>query len=458
VKLENITTQVAKNIKKIDNENPYNAFIASLPESLEILKTRLKENDYSGKKLAGKTLGIKDNINIKDHPVTCASKILDGYESTYDATVIKKIRNAGGIMVGKTNMDEFAMGSSTEHSAFGIVQNPANIEKVPGGSSGGSAAAVAGDLVDMALGSDTGGSIRQPAAFCGVVGIKPTYGRVSRYGLVAFASSLDQIGPFAQNVEDAALLLEVISGNDHQDSTTVDEPVPNYTDYLDSDIKGRKIGIPEEYFDEGLDSEIDDRIHDAIQFMEKSGAKIKKISLPHTSYAVAAYYIIATAEASSNLARYDGIRYGLSEREGGLEDVYKDTRHTGFGTEVKRRILLGTYVLSSGYYEAYYDKAQRVRRLIKEDFTSAFEDVDVIFTPTTPTTAFDIGGKVDDPLAMYLNDVYTVPINLAGIPAISIPLGQDSEGLPIGGQIIAPDFAEQELIRVADFLEKNYSQ
>lgn len=457
MKLENIASQVAKNIEKIDNENPYNAFITTLPDSLENLKTRLQEDDYTGKKLAGKTLGIKDNINIKGHPATCASKILDGYESTYDATVIKKIRDAGGIMVGKTNMDEFAMGSSTEHSAFGIVQNPANIEKVPGGSSGGSAAAVAGGLVDMALGSDTGGSIRQPAAFCGVVGIKPTYGRVSRYGLVAFASSLDQIGPFAQNVEDAARLLEVISGNDHQDSTTVDEPVPDYTDYLDKDIKGQTIGIPEEYFDEGLNSEIQERIQDAIQFMKKSGAKIKKISLPHTSYAVATYYIIATAEASSNLARYDGIRYGLSEREGGLEDVYRDTR-AGFGTEVKRRILLGTYVLSSGYYEAYYDKAQRVRRLIKEDFTSAFEDVDVIFTPTTPTTAFDIGGKVDDPLAMYLNDVYTVPINLAGIPAISIPLGEDSEGLPIGGQIIAPDFSEQELVRVADFLEKNYSQ
>ncbi|MCF7885930.1 MAG: Asp-tRNA(Asn)/Glu-tRNA(Gln) amidotransferase subunit GatA [Candidatus Marinimicrobia bacterium] len=458
VDFDTLYSNIDQKLQIIEKDNPYNAFLSTLPESVKELKSRVKQEDYEKSRLAGVTLGIKDNIHIKGHSVSCASKILEDYTAPYNATVIDKIKDAGGIMVGKTNMDEFAMGSSTEYSAFGNVLNPSNTEKVPGGSSGGSAAAVAGDLVDVALGSDTGGSIRQPAAFCGIVGIKPTYGRVSRYGLVAFASSLDQIGPFGRSVEDAARLLEVIAGYDKNDSTSVDIEVPEYTNYVDKDIRGKTIGIPTEYFDQGLNKDINNRIQDVIKFLEKSGAEIRSISLPHTSYAVAAYYIIATAEASSNLARYDGIRYGLSEREAGLQEVYRDTRHAGFGQEVKRRILLGTYVLSSGYYEAYYDKAQRIRRLIKEDFTEAFEEVDVIFTPTTPTTAFDIGGKVEDPLAMYLSDVYTVPINLAGVPAISIPLGNDADGLPIGGQIIAPDFQEQDLIQVGDFLEKNYIQ
>lgn len=454
---DNFHDKVSKKLETIKSDNPYNAFISVLPDRINRLKELAHEKSYDDLKLAGMSIGIKDNINIKGHSVSCASKILKNYTAPYNATVIDKIRDAGGLMLGKTNMDEFAMGSSSEFSAYGKVHNPVNTEKVPGGSSGGSAAAVAGDLVDLALGSDTGGSIRQPAAFCGIVGIKPTYGRVSRYGLVAFASSLDQIGPFAKNVSGAAKLLEVIAGYDENDSTSVNKPVPQYTNYLNKEIKDKIIGIPQEYFDEGLNDEINACIHDAISFMEKSGATIKSINLPHTSYAVAAYYIIATAEASSNLARYDGIRYGLSEREGGLKDVYRDTRNTGFGAEVKRRILLGTYVLSSGYYEAYYDKAQRVRRLIKEDFTEAFNKVDVIFTPTTPTTAFNIGGKVEDPLAMYLNDVYTVPINLAGVPAMSLPVGRDSSGLPIGGQLIAQDFQEQDLIQIGDFLERNYS-
>lgn len=454
---DNFHDKVSKKLEAIKSDNPYNAFISLLPDRLNRLKELANEKNFGDRKLAGMTIGIKDNINIEGHSVSCASKILKNYTAPYNATVIDKIRDAGGLMLGKTNMDEFAMGSSSEYSAYGKVHNPVNTDKVPGGSSGGSAAAVAGDLVDLALGSDTGGSIRQPAAFCGIVGIKPTYGRVSRYGLVAFASSLDQIGPFAKNVRGAAKLMEVIAGYDENDSTSVNKSVPQYTNYLNKDIKDKIIGIPQEYFDEGLNDEISECIHDAISFMEKSGATIKSINLPHTSYAVAAYYIIATAEASSNLARYDGIRYGLSEREGGLKDVYKDTRNTGFGAEVKRRILLGTYVLSSGYYEAYYDKAQRVRRLIKEDFTEAFNKVDVIFTPTTPTTAFNIGGKVEDPLAMYLNDVYTVPINLAGVPAMSLPLGRDSSGLPIGGQLIAQDFQEQDLIQIGDFLERNYS-
>ena len=458
MEFDKLYEKITKKFQRIEEENPFNAFISTLPKSLDGLKIIAKEDNYTSLKLAGMTIGVKDNIHIEGHSVSCASNILKDYNSPYDATVVKNIKEAGGIMLGKTNLDEFAMGSSTEYSAFGNVQNPADQEKVPGGSSGGSAAAVAGDLVDVALGSDTGGSIRQPAAFCGIVGIKPTYGRVSRYGLVAFASSLDQIGPFAKNVEDAAKLLEVISGYDKNDSTSVDIEVPDYTKFLDQDIEGQVIGIPEEYFDEGLDREINERVQDAIQFLKGAGAEIKSISLPHTSYAVAAYYIIATAEASSNLARYDGIRYGLSERNKGLDEVYEDTRHSGFGPEVKRRIILGTYVLSSGYYEAYYDKAQRVRRLIKQDFNRAFEEVDVIFTPTTPTPAFDIGGKVNDPLAMYLGDVYTVPVNLAGVPAISVPLGNNSAGLPIGGQIIAKDFREEDLIRIGDYLNKNYTK
>ncbi|MCK9244040.1 MAG: Asp-tRNA(Asn)/Glu-tRNA(Gln) amidotransferase subunit GatA, partial [Candidatus Marinimicrobia bacterium] len=355
-------------------------------------------------------------------------------------------------------LDEFAMGSSTEFSVFGVVTNPHDEKRVPGGSSGGSAAAVAGGLVDVALGSDTGGSIRQPAAFCGIVGLKPTYGRVSRYGLVAFASSLDQIGTFSRNVPDSARLLQVIAGRDENDSTSADMPVADYLTNLDRDISGLRIGIPGEYFGPGLDPEIAERIKQCIRFLEKSGVIINDISLPHSTYAIAVYYIIATAEASSNLARYDGIRYGLSERGGDLDAVYRQTRHTGFGPEVTRRIMLGTYVLSAGYYEAYYDKAQRVRRLIKEDFVKAFEKVDAILTPTTPTPAFEIGGKINDPLAMYLSDIYTVPANLAGVPALNFPLGKNAQNLPIGGQLTGKYFDEETILRIAHYIERNYEE
>jgi len=454
VKFDNFQNQVEDSLREIEQNNPYNAFISTLDNCDEYLQELQKDPDYQEKDLAGLTLGIKDNINIAGYPVTCASDILEGYTASYDATVIKKIKEAGGLILGKTNMDEFAMGSSSEHSAYGPVENPVDTDKVPGGSSGGSAAAVAAELVDIALGSDTGGSIRQPAAFCGVMGMKPTYGRVSRYGLVAYASSLDQIGPFARNLEDLSKLLQVISGSDKNDSTSVKKTVPDFSDYLNKDIEDKIIGLPEEYFKEGLETDIQEKVYEVVDELEQSGARIKEISLPHTSYAVAAYYILATAEASSNLARYDGIRYGLSEKQAGLEELYRDTRHSGFGDEVKRRIILGTYVLSAGYYEAYYDKAQRVRRLVKQDFNQAFDKVDLIFTPTTPTTAFDIGGMVEDPLAMYLNDVYTVPANLAGVPALNIPLGTDSKGLPIGGQLISDDFQESELIQAGHFIQR----
>ncbi|MDD5060810.1 MAG: Asp-tRNA(Asn)/Glu-tRNA(Gln) amidotransferase subunit GatA [Candidatus Marinimicrobia bacterium] len=439
--------------------NPYNAFIATLPAIAEQYNEIEKraQNGAAGS-LAGYTVGIKDNICLSGLPTTCGSHMLGNYQPPYDATVVTKIRQADGLIVGKMNLDEFAMGSSTEFSVFGVVTNPHDEKRVPGGSSGGSAAAVAGGLVDVALGSDTGGSIRQPAAFCGIVGLKPTYGRVSRYGLVAFASSLDQIGTFSRNVPDSARLLQVIAGRDENDSTSADMPVADYLTNLDRDISGLRIGIPGEYFGPGLDPEIAERIKQCIRFLEKSGVIINDISLPHSTYAIAVYYIIATAEASSNLARYDGIRYGLSERGGDLDAVYRQTRHTGFGPEVTRRIMLGTYVLSAGYYEAYYDKAQRVRRLIKEDFVKAFEKVDAILTPTTPTPAFEIGGKINDPLAMYLSDIYTVPANLAGVPALNFPLGKNAQNLPIGGQLTGKYFDEETILRIAHYIERNYEE
>ncbi|MBO8131571.1 MAG: Asp-tRNA(Asn)/Glu-tRNA(Gln) amidotransferase subunit GatA [Candidatus Marinimicrobia bacterium] len=441
-------------IEKIRKNNPYNAFINVVNDAVEIA-AMIENKITQGKagKLAGKIIGIKDNICVKGYPTTCASRILENFIPPYNATVVEKIIAEDGLIIGKTNLDEFAMGSSTEHSYFGPTRNPVNEKMVPGGSSGGSAAAVAGRLVDMALGSDTGGSIRQPASFCGVVGIKPTYGRVSRYGLVAFASSLDQIGVFAKNIYDTALLLQIISGYDVMDSTSVDVPVDNYIENLERDINGIKIGVPKEYFEEGLDKEIEDRIKYYINELEKRGAEIVNISLPHTKYTIATYYIIATAEASSNLARYDGVKYGLSVRKGNLISMYNDTRHDGFGNEVKRRIMLGTYVLSAGYYEAYYNKAQRVRKLIKDDFVEAFKNVDIILTPTSPTTAFEIGSKVEDPLSMYLSDIYTTSASLAGLPAMNIPAGKSKDGLPIGIQLIADYFKEETIFQVGHYIE-----
>ncbi|MFA5410628.1 MAG: Asp-tRNA(Asn)/Glu-tRNA(Gln) amidotransferase subunit GatA [Candidatus Omnitrophota bacterium] len=407
--------------------------------------------------LKGLPISLKDNICTDSLNTECCSMILGGFRPPYDATVVKKLKAAGALILGaKTNMDEFAFGSSTENSCFGPTHNPWDLECVPGGSSGGSAAAVAGDEAIWALGSDTGGSIRQPAAFCGVVGLKPTYGRVSRYGLIAFASSLDQIGPITKDTRDSALLLNVIAGFDPRDSTSVNEKVPDYTQALLNDIKGIKIGIPKEYFIEGTDSEVKTIIKEALEKLKSLGADCQEVSLPHTEYAVPVYYIIATAEASSNLARFDGVQYAYrSSSRASLIDMYKETRGEGFGEEAKRRIILGTFVLSHGYYDAYYLRAQKVRTLIKQDFERAFNQLDCIVTPTTPTAAFKIGEKIKDPLKMYLSDIFTISVNLAGIPAISIPCGFTKKGLPVGLQILARPFAEEMLFRVAHTYEQN---
>ena len=406
--------------------------------------------------LSGIPVLIKDNICVKDEATTCASKILSGFKPPYDATVVSKLKNAGATLLGKANMDEFAFGSSCETSCYGPTRNPWDLERIPGGSSGGSAAAVAGDETIMALGSDTGGSIRQPAALCGVVGLKPTYGRVSRYGLIAFASSLDQIGPITKDVEDAALLLGVIAGHDEMDSTSVDLPVPDYTRSLVKDIKGLRIGVPKEYFVKGIDGEVDKAVRRSIGVLRDLGAEVLEISLPHTEYAVSVYYIIGPAEASSNLARFDGVQYGYrAEGAKDIIDMYTKSRSAGFGAEAKRRILLGTYCLSSGYYDAYYLKALKVRTRIKEDFDNAFKSCDCIVTPTSPTPAFKIGEKANDPLAMYLSDIFTIPANLAGIPGISIPCGFSSGGLPIGLQIMAKPFDEETIFRVAYTFEQS---
>ena len=406
--------------------------------------------------LAGIPLGLKDILCTKGIETTCASKILKGYIPFYDATVIQRLRERDGVFLGKLNMDEFAMGSSTENSGFQITRNPWDLNRIPGGSSGGSAAAVAADECIAALGTDTGGSIRQPAACCGVVGLKPTYGRVSRYGLVAFASSLDQIGPITKDVEDCAILMNAICGYDPCDSTSVNVEVPDYKQSLKKTIKEIRIGIPEEYFIEGIDPEVEKSVRDAIDSFRKWGAEVQTISLPHTEYAVAIYYIIATAEASSNLARYDGVKYGFrSKGYRDLMEMYTQTRAKGFGKEVKRRIILGTYVLSAGYYDAYYRKASQVRTLMRRDFEEAFQKVDVIVAPTAPTPAFRIGEKTEDPLQMYLSDIHTIPVNLAGIPAMSIPCGFSCEGLPIGLQIMGKHFDEGRLLRVAYSFEQN---
>ncbi len=412
------------------------------------------QNLIKQKSLAGVTVAVKDNMCIDGVRTTCGSRILDAYVPPYTATVVKKLEEAGAIIIGKTNLDEFAMGSSTENSAYGPVRNPYNQELVSGGSSGGSAVAVAAGHAFIGLGSDTGGSIRQPASFCGVIGLKPTYGRVSRYGLVAFASSLDQIGPFATNAADAARALQVISGRDRHDSTSSNKPVPDYLSALTGDIKGLRIGVPPECFGEGLDPQVKEKVEAGIRRLADRGAEIVAVSLPHTKYAIAVYYIIATAEASSNLARYDGVRYGFrAEESRTLSEMYRKTRDEGFGAEVKRRIMLGTFALSSGYYDAYYEKAQRVRSMLVNDFAEAFKKCDVIATPTAPTPAFKIGEKSDDPLAMYLDDIYTVTINLVGAPAISIPCGQSSEGLPIGMQLIGSHFDEARLLNAAHAFE-----
>jgi aspartyl-tRNA(Asn)/glutamyl-tRNA(Gln) amidotransferase subunit A len=415
---------------------------------------RRRQTGESGP-LLGVPLAIKDVICTKGVRTTCGSKILHNFVPPYDATVIERLKAAGAILLGKANMDEFAMGSSTEHSAYGITHNPWDLSTIPGGSSGGSAAAVAADECVAALGTDTGGSIRQPAACCGIVGLKPTYGRVSRYGLVAFASSLDQIGPMTKDVYDAALLLNVIGGKDVRDSTSADIPVPDFTRALTGSVNGLRIGIPREYFIEGIDTEVEQAVRAAVKVLQGLGATSAQVSLPHTAYGVAAYYILAPSEASSNLARYDGIKYGYRTLHwSNLRDMYMRTRDEGFGAEVKRRIMLGTYALSAGYYEAYYKKAQQVRTLIRGDFEEAFRDVDVLVAPVAPTPAFKIGEKTDDPLQMYLSDVFTVPVNLAGIPGISIPCGFSAAGLPIGLQIIGKPFDEETVLRVAYAFEQ----
>ena len=407
--------------------------------------------------LAGMVISIKDIINVKDERTTCGSKILENFTSLYDATVIKRLQAADAIIIGKTNMDEFAMGSSTENSAYGRVKLPQDETRVPGGSSGGSAVAVQAGMSTTSLGSDTGGSIRQPASFCGVVGLKPTYGRISRYGLVAFASSFDCIGTFSLTTKDTASVLQIIAGYDPNDSTSANIPVPDYISQLTMDVKGLRIGIPKEYFGEALDPEIRTAIEKKIDILQKNGAYIVEISLPHTEYTIATYYILATAEASSNLARYDGARYGYRTKHiTDLSEMYVRSRSEGFGTEVKRRIMLGTYVLSAGYYDAYYRKGQKVRRLIKDDFDKAFTHVDCLIAPTSPSTAFMAGEKIDDPLKMYLSDIYTTSTNLAGIPGISIPCGEDHLGLPIGMQILGPQFGEVTILRIANFLESTH--
>ena len=416
----------------------------------EIASGRLKEG-----LLTGVPLAIKDNIVIQGVRTTCGSRILENYLPPYDATAIQRLKAQGALFLGKTNCDEFAMGSSTENSAYFATSNPWELEAVPGGSSGGSAAAVAAWEAPGALGSETGGSIRQPAAFCGVVGLKPTYGRVSRFGLVAFASSLDQIGPLARTVDDTALLLQALAGPDDRDSTCSVQPADDYLSGLDEDVKGLRVGLPKEWFGSGLDSQIEERLREAIGRLEGLGCEMVEVSLPHTEYAIAIYYIVAPAEASSNLARYDGVRYGhRSSHHGDLDTMFKYTRSEGFGAEVKRRIMVGTYVLSSGYYDAYFLKASKVRTLLKKDYFRAFEQVDLLFGPTTPSLPFKIGEKTSDPLQMYLSDVYTAPANLVGIPGLALPCGYSKEGLPISLQLQAPHFEEAKLLRLAHALEQ----
>ena len=424
-------------------------------EKASAVDEQLKAGDDPGL-LAGIPIGLKDNLVTTVGTTGCSSKILKGFKSPYNATVVDRMNDAGAVMLGKLNMDEFAMGSSTENSSVQKTTNPWNINCVPGGSSGGAAASVAANEAVISIGSDTGGSIRQPAAFCGCVGFKPTYGRISRYGLVAFASSLDQIGPFTKDVEDCALIMNVLSGKDPFDATSADIPVPEYRETLGQDISGLRIGLPKEYYTDALGDDMRNKIEAAIDVLKAQGAEVVEVELPHTDYGIAVYYILATAEASANLARFDGVRYGFRHPDAkDVKELYTMTKSEGFGPEVQRRIMLGTYVLSSGYYDAYYKKAQKVRALIRRDFDQAFEKCDVIATPTTPTSAFEFGAKSDNPLEMYLNDIYTSTVNLAGVPGISVPCGLTSNDLPAGLQLIGKPFAEAELFKVAHTYEKN---
>ncbi|MFJ7828346.1 Asp-tRNA(Asn)/Glu-tRNA(Gln) amidotransferase subunit GatA [Psychrobacillus sp. NPDC096623] len=454
VSLVDLTNEAFDRVEKLDGE--VEAFLALNKEKALEKATELEKIPFEERgPLFGLPIGVKDNIVTEGLETTCASKILQGFNPIYDATVVKKLREAGMVTIGKLNMDEFAMGSSNENSAYKTTKNPWSLDRVPGGSSGASAAAVAAGEVPFSLGSDTGGSIRQPASYCGVVGMKPTYGRVSRFGLVAFASSLDQIGPITRNVEDNALLLEAISGVDANDSTSADVDVPNFAAALTGDIKGLRIAVPKEYLGEGVSEAVRQSVMDALKVLEAQGATWEEVSLPHSKYALATYYILSSSEASSNLSRFDGIRYGFrAENVENLLDLYKETRAQGFGDEVKRRIMLGTYSLSAGTYDAYYKKAQQVRTLIKQDFDKVLADYDVIIGPTAPTPAFKIGENVEDPLTMYANDILTIPINLAGVPAISIPCGFE-DGLPLGLQIIGNYFDESTIYRVAHVYEQS---
>ncbi len=447
-----------------DSDPRINAYI-TLDETSALSKAdevdrRASAGDGLGP-LAGVPIALKDLLCTRGLPTTCGSRILEGFIPPYDATAVGRVREADAVIIGKLNMDEFAMGSSNENSAFGPCRNPHDLERVPGGSSGGAAAAVAAGQTVLALGTDTGGSVRQPASFCGVVGLKPTYGRVSRYGLVAYASSLDQIGPITRSVHDAGLLLGVIAGHDPSDSTSANVPVPDYAANLDRGVEGLTVGLPREYLSEGLDSDVREAVMRGAGLLESAGAEVREISLPvagHPAYSIAAYYIIATGEASSNLARYDGVKYGLRVDANDLVDMYCQTRSAGFGTEVKRRIMLGTYALSAGYYDAYYLKAQRVRTLIKNDFDQALKACDILAAPVSPSAAFRVGEKIDDPLQMYLSDIYTVSVNLAGIPGISVPSGTSTEGLPIGLQLLGRPFEEETLLRAAYVVEQGQTR
>ncbi|WP_010678017.1 Asp-tRNA(Asn)/Glu-tRNA(Gln) amidotransferase subunit GatA [Bacillus timonensis] len=455
ISVSDLVEESFKRINEVDDK--VQAFLTLNEESARDYAKQLDEalgNNNDLGLLFGMPIGVKDNIVTKGLRTTAASKILENFDPIYDATVVQKLGKAQTVTVGKLNMDEFAMGSSNENSSFQVTKNPWDLERVPGGSSGGSAAAVAAGEVLFSLGSDTGGSIRQPAAFCGVVGLKPTYGRVSRFGLIAFASSLDQIGPVTRTVEDNAFLLQAISGVDPMDATSANVDVPNYVSALTGDVKGLKIAVPKEYLGEGVTEEVRQSVLDALKVFEGLGATWEEVSLPHSKYALATYYLLSSSEASANLARFDGVRYGYrTDNAENLIEMYKQTRSEGFGDEVKRRIMLGTFALSSGYYDAYYKKAQKVRTLIKKDFEDVFEKYDVIMGPTTPTPAFKIGENMDDPLTMYVNDILTIPVNLAGVPGISVPCGF-SNGLPLGLQIIGKHFDESTIYRVADAFEK----
>jgi aspartyl-tRNA(Asn)/glutamyl-tRNA(Gln) amidotransferase subunit A len=454
ISAQELTRACLDQIKLVDPK--LNAFITvcarEAHEQAQAADARLAAGEAPA--LCGIPLAIKDIYATRGVRTTCASKILETFVPPFDATVIAKLRANGAVFVGKANLDEFAMGSSTENSAFGPTRNPHNVERVAGGSSGGSAAAVAADQCLGSLGTDTGGSIREPASFCGVVGLKPTYSRVSRYGVIAYASSLDQVGPFAKTVRDAAILLRDLAGADPRDATCSARAVPDYEAALTGDIKGLRIGVPKEYFVEGIAAEVEQAVRDALKSYEAMGARLVEISLPHTSYATAAYYIVATAEASANLSRYDGIRFGLRVEGDNNIEIYNRTRARGFGAEVKRRIMLGTFVLSAGYYDAYYLKGQKVRTLIRRDFERAFESCDIIATPVAPTTAFALGEKTSDPLKMYLSDIFTISVNLAGLPGISVPCGFDAQGLPIGLQLIGQPFGEEAILRAGDAFER----